>query len=124
MEDFPSGHPAKYAPQARLVDVVTGKVIGSSTVRAELETELGRASAPTSVIEPDLISAKVTLTNTGVAQLQVTLNNQRLVNGLPAWPPWKYNDFWTKRVNLGSDGLGGIVFGQVIRLDLRYTNSP
>lgn len=124
MEDFPSGHPAKYAPQARLVDVVTGKVIGSSTVRAELETELGRASAPTSVIEPDLISAKVTLTNTGVAQLQVTLNNQRLVNGLPAWPPWKYNDFWTKRVNLGSDGLGGIVFGQVIRLDLRYADSP
>jgi hypothetical protein len=104
-----------YAPQARLVDLETGAVVGATKATAQ-----GAA-----VVAPDIVSAKVTLTNTGISQLQVTLNNQRFVSGQPIWPPWKYNDFSKARHDAGAstDGLGGIVFGKLLRLDMRYGES-
>lgn len=100
-----------FAPQARLVDLATGTVLGATTLSA-------------AVIAPDIISARVTLTNTGVGQLNVTLNNQRFDHtidpGRPVFPPWKYNDFSQARPQLAASGIGGIRFGQKIRLDLRY----
>jgi uncharacterized protein len=101
-----------YAPQARLVDLETGAVVGATKATAQ-----GAA-----IVSPDIVSAKVTLTNTGIGQLQVTLNNQRFVDGQPIWPPWKYNDFSKQRHDAGAstDGLASIVFGKLLRLDLRY----
>jgi hypothetical protein len=88
-----------YAPQARLVDE-DGVVLGD-TARLEDRVQL------------DLVSARVTLVNTNVAQLQVVLNNQRFdAAGMPTTPPWKYNQ------------LDAIKFGQRIRLDLRYGDRP
>jgi hypothetical protein len=110
-----------FAPQARLVDVATGTVVGATTVSVS-GPPLGPLTA--AVIAPDIISAKVTLTSTGVGQLQVTLNNQRydrtLETGRPAFPPWKYNDFSAARPQQVASGIGGIMFGQKLRLDLRY----
>lgn len=109
-----------YAPQARLVDLATGKVLGATT--AVGASGGGRSNQ---VVSSDIISAKVTLTNTGIGQLNVTLNNQRagydrMPNGGPIFPPWKYNDFSTARAQLDSSGIGGITFGQRLRLDMRY----
>jgi hypothetical protein len=108
-----------YAPQARLVDLASGTVLGATTVTVTGTTPSG--SRDVAVVSPDIVSARVTLTSTGIGQLQVTLNNQRFVAGLPVFPPWKYNDFSRARPTLqASDGLGGITFGQRLRLDLRY----
>jgi hypothetical protein len=110
-----------FAPQARLVDLATGTVLGATTVSVSGPPGGSREVA---VIAPDILSARVTLTNTGIGQLQVTLNNQRfdhtLDPGRPVFPPWKYNDFSQARPGLASTGTGGIRFGQKVRLDLRY----
>jgi len=106
-----------YAPQARLVDLQSGTVIGATT------TTSGGVSAP--AIGADIVSVRVTLTNTGIGQLQLTLNNQRSVGGLPVFPPWKYNDFSTARPRVDpSTGIAAIGFGQKLRLDLRYGDGP
>ena len=89
-----------FAPQARLVDAKTNKVIGEAA---------GGGSTPHQA-DVDLLSAKVTLGINNVCQLQVVLNNQRHKDGKPVFPPWKYND------------LSRITFGQRLRLDLRYGN--
>ncbi len=87
-----------FAPQARLVDAATNQVIGEAA---------GGKSTPHQA-DVDLVSAKVTLGINTVGQLQVVLNNQRHADGLPVFPPWKYNK------------LQQIKFGQRLRLDLRY----
>lgn len=110
-----------FAPQARLVDLAAGTVLGATTLSVS-----GPPGGPRSVavIAPDIISVRVTLTNTGIGQLQVTLNNQRfdhtLDPGRPVFPPWKYNDFSQARPQLAASGVGGIRFGQKVRLDMRY----
>ncbi len=88
-----------YAPRARLVDVTSGDLIGE-----------GFGGDPTSrTVALDVVSARVTLVNSGVAQLQVVLNNQIYDrDGLPVTPPWLYN------------GLDRLRFGQRVRLDLCY----
>ncbi|KYF79080.1 phage late control D family protein [Sorangium sp. So ce394] len=93
-----------YAPRARLVDADSELVIGG-----------GRGGSSTSDPALDLISARVTLVNTGVGQLQVVLNNQVFGtgdDGLPVVPPWLYN------------GLDRLRFGQRVRLDLCYGDQP
>lgn len=109
-----------FAPQARLVDLTTGTVIGATTVSVSGPPS---GSRDVLVVAPDIVSAKVTLTNTGIGQLNVTLNNQRFDHtryGAPIFPPWKYNDFSTARPRLADSGIGGIMFGQKLRLDFRY----
>jgi hypothetical protein len=103
---------ALYAPQARLVDLATGAVIGSTQASAQA----------TASVAPDIVSAKITLNNTGVGQLEITLNNQRFGDVATPSPPWKYDDFSKNRRTSGQqiDGLGGIGFGQLIRVDFRY----
>jgi hypothetical protein len=101
-----------YAPQARLVDCSSGRVIGTNVQQTD------------TVVSADLMSAKVTLVNTGPAQLQVVLNNQRFDpkdHKRPVFPPWKYNDF-TKRKTTTQDSSGtyALTFGQLVRLDVRY----
>jgi hypothetical protein len=103
---------ALYAPQVRLVDLATGKVVGAT-----------RASASaTAAVVPDVVSTKVTLTHTGIGQVQITLNNQRFVDGKTPSPPWKYNAFRkpSERSQEVRDGLGDIGFGQLLRVDFRY----
>lgn len=107
-----------YAPQARLVDLQSGVVVGATTA-----TSPGGAPAP--AIGADIVSARITLTNTGIGQLQLTLNNQRSVGGLPQFPPWKYNDFSQARPRVDpNQGVAAITFGQKLRLDLRYGDGP
>jgi hypothetical protein len=101
--------PLLYAPQARLVDLETGKIIGTNV------TQGGQAA----ILSGDLISASVTLPNTGIAQLAVTLNNQRFFEGHPVFPPWKYNNFAKKQP--GAQNTFSISLGQLLRLDLRYS---
>lgn len=109
-----------YAPQARLVDLETGTVVGSTQVAS-----LQAGAAPQAVLAPDIISASTTLTNTGVGLLTVVLNNQRTPHDNKAFPPWKYNDFSAARPGLDTTtGLGGIKFGQLLRLDMRYGSEP
>jgi hypothetical protein len=111
--------PALYAPQVRLIDLKTGKLIGTNVTSAGE----GDKKTTTTIVSPDLISARVTLPATGVAQLQVTLNNQRFDHGKPKWPPWKYNDFSRAKKNQAqqdSSGTFALTFGQQIRLDIRY----
>ncbi|MEO8699967.1 MAG: hypothetical protein ABI867_07980 [Kofleriaceae bacterium] len=96
---------AFFAPQARLVDVDTNSVVGSSDAN-RLD---GGGANPADV---DLISAKVTLGINDVCQLTVVLNNQRNQRGRPLHPPWKYND------------LAAIPFGKRLRLDMRYGADP
>jgi hypothetical protein len=105
-----------YAPQARLVDCSSGRVIGTNVTSTKTQTD--------TVVSADLLSAKVTLVNTGPAQLQIVLNNQRFDpqdHKRPVFPPWKYNDF-TKRKGSTQDSSGtySLTFGQIVRLDLRY----
>ncbi|MEZ4399292.1 MAG: hypothetical protein R3B06_04690 [Kofleriaceae bacterium] len=103
---------ALYAPQVRLIDLATGKIIGATR---------GSPTA-SAAIAPDVVSAKVTLTNTGVGQVQLTLNNQRFIAGINQPPVWKYNGF-RKPIDRGAelaDGLGDLGFGQLIRVDFRY----
>jgi hypothetical protein len=107
-----------YAPQARLVNLRSGKIVGATAIA-------GESGDVVKAIAPDIVSAKVTLTNTGIGQLNVTLNNQRfdqamMEGGGPAHPPWKYNDFSKGRADTGDTGIGGITFGQKLRLDMRY----
>jgi hypothetical protein len=104
-----------YAPQARLVDFDTGRVIGVSA--ANQTTVQGGTTLPNPA-DTDLVSARVTLVNTGVSQLQVTLNNQANKAGKPVFPPWKYNDFSVQHTS-GGEAVG-ITFGKRLRLDLRY----
>jgi phage protein D len=84
---------AFFAPQARLVgEDGTPILIGQQPVSA------------------DIISATVTLLNTGVSQVDVVLNNQHHTDNrykLPA-PSWRYNKL---------DTLG---FGKRVRVDMRY----
>src|SRR5712672_2336991 len=103
--------PLLYAPQARLVDLASGKIIGTNV------TQSGRAA----LLSADLISASVTLPNTGIAQLAGTFNNQRIVGGKPVFPPWKYNNFAKKQP--GTEETFSISLGQLLRLDLRYSNT-
>lgn len=108
--------PAFYAPQVRLVDLKSGTIIGTNVTSDQKTT--------TTIVSPDLISARVTLPANGIAQLQVTLNNQRFDHGKPKWPPWKYNDFSRAKKNQPQqDGSGtfALTFGQQIRLDIRYS---
>lgn len=100
-----------YAPQVRLVDLATGRIIGAT-----------QGNGSSTAIAPDVVSAKVTLTNTGVGQVQVTLNNQRFVQHVNQPPVWKYNGFRKRedRTQPVSEGLGDIGFGQLIRVDFRY----
>ncbi len=107
-----------YAPQARLVNLKSGKIVGATAF-------LNDGGAVVKAVSPDIVSVKVTLTNTGIGQLNVTLNNQvfdqgRMAGGGPAHPPWKYNDFSKGRAATGDSGIGGITFGQKLRLDMRY----
>lgn len=102
-----------YAPQARLVDLQSGKIIGSNVT-----TQTGSSA----ILSGDLISAKITLPNTGIAQLTVTLNNQRFFDGGPVFPPWKYNNF--DKGQTGAGNTYSITLGQHLRLDLRYSNMP
>lgn len=103
-----------YAPQARLVDLESGTVIGATRITPDEGPPIGAIAA-------DILSAKVTLTSTGIGQLQVTLNNQRIVAGRPIFPPWKYNDFSTRRPEIDpNNGIAGIRFGQKLRVDFRY----
>jgi phage protein D len=107
---------AMFAPQARLVDLSTGKVIGASSSTSAVGER-------TFSVAPDLLSATVTLPNTGVGHLEVTLNNQRFVGELPAFPPWKYNNFALPKATAQTartDGLAAVTFGQRLRLDMRY----
>ncbi|MEO8550438.1 MAG: hypothetical protein ABI678_10705 [Kofleriaceae bacterium] len=88
-----------FAPRARLVDVASNQVIG------------GDQWNDTNVLS--LVSARVTLVNTGVAQLTVVLDNTIFdAQGLPKQPPWLYN------------ALDRIRFGQKVRLDLTYGDGP
>jgi phage protein D len=89
-----------YAPQARLVDADTNQVVGRS---------IGSTPNPADI---DLVSASITLAINNVCQLRVVLNNQRNRDGLPVFPPWKYNS------------LAQIRFGQRLRLDVRYGGDP
>lgn len=105
-----------FAPQARLVDLATGKVIGASS-------STSASGERTFSVAPDLQSASVTLPSTGIGHLEVTLNNQRFVGGMPVFPPWKYNNFALPRTgtqDARTDGLAAVAFGQRIRLDMRY----
>jgi len=90
-----------FAPRAQLVDVESNTVVGANW--------------------PDgnhvaLVSARVTLVNTGVAQLTVVLDNTRFQQQgdsiLPMQPPWLYN------------ALDRLRFGQKVRLDLSYGDAP
>ena len=109
--------PLMYAPQARLVDLATGKIIGTNVT-----AQLAGGGTQNTILSADLISAKVTLPNTGIAQLQVTLNNQRFFEGKPVFPPWKYNDF--SESSTAGESTYSITLGQRLRLDLRYSNMP
>lgn len=106
---------ALYAPQARLVDMASGQLVGATTTAT--------ASGKQVAVAPDLISVTVTLPNTGIGHLEVVLNNQRFAGGGPIFPPWKYNNFAppaTSQTSARTDGLAAISFGQRIRLDMRY----
>lgn len=107
-----------YAPQARLIDASSGRIVGSSAGSG------AATSSQHSVVTSDLISATATIHNTGIGQLTLVLNNQRLdPSGFrPLFPPWKFNDFWTEGAN--GAGVYGLRFGQQIRLDLRYGSDP
>jgi hypothetical protein len=117
-----------YAPQARLVDCSSGRLIGSNVARSRTDT----TATIETIVSTDLVSAKVTLVNSGPAQLQVVLNNQRFDpqdHKRPVFPPWKYNDFTalsqrTAGSTQDSAGTYGLTFGQVVRLDLRYGAGP
>lgn len=91
-----------YAPSMRLVDVETNQVIGAEIASSDgAQPLLG------------IVSARVTLVNTGVSQLQVVLVNQIYTpSGMPAVPPWLFN------------GLDRLRFAQVVRLDMRYGDQP
>jgi hypothetical protein len=116
--------PALYAPQARLVDLASGQVIGTNVTSAAS----GHSITTTTIVSADLISARATLPNTGVGQLAITLNNQRFMEGKPIFPPWKYNDFSapSKLDTAHQDAVGtfGLTLGQRVRLDLRYSTGP
>ncbi len=66
----------------------------------------------------DVIKADLTLVNTGISGLSLTLNNQRFGGEsesgipLPIWPPWKYNDLTRLR------------FGQRLVFGLGYPDAP
>lgn len=96
-----------YAPRARLVDVATNTVIGGTFIADAAHTDASQNQTL------DIVSAQVTLVNTGVAQLKVALNNQIFDgDGLPLTPPWLYNAFDRLR------------FGQWVRLDMSYGDAP
>jgi phage protein D len=117
----PTIEPLLYAPQARLIDLSTGRVIG---VSADNRIHVTGATSPVpNPADTDLISARVTLVNTGVGQLQVVLNNARNRRGKPDYPPWKYNDFSASSAGRPHNEFG-ITFGQRIRLDIRYGGRP
>ncbi|MBK4216493.1 hypothetical protein JJJ17_11200 [Paracoccus caeni] len=83
---------AFHAPQVRLV-TETGQplTVGGQPVSA------------------DIISAKVTLTASGVGQADIVLNNQRHDDAhRPIVPIWRYNK------------LGELSFGTILRIDMRY----
>jgi phage protein D len=81
-----------FAPQARFVDKK-----GKPILIAEQPDH------------PDLVSARVTHTHHGVAQVSLTLNNQRHdKDSLPLLPTWKYNR------------LDAIRFGLRVRVEFRY----
>lgn len=62
-------------------------------------------------VSQDIVSAKVTLVNSGVSQVEVVLNNQRHSDEhRPLAPGWRYN------------GLDPISFGARVRVDFRYGN--
>lgn len=104
---------ARYAPQVRLVDLSTGRVVGATQ---------GQRGNTDVAVAPDVVSCRVTLTCHGVGQVQITLNNQRAVDGKPVWPPWKYNDFSARgsRSNAAEAGLANLAFGRLLRVDFRY----
>ncbi len=93
---------SQFAPQARFVDLQSGTVLGTGMA----------GSAPADRLDSDMLSVQVTQVATGVSQLSATFNNQRFVNGSPAFPPWKYNNLDTLR------------FGKTVRVDLRYGADP
>ena len=85
-----------FAPQARLV-----------TPEGEPITISDRP------IAPDIVSAKVTQTNSGVAQVEVVLNTQRHdAKDRPMAPSWRYNR------------LEEVSFGTRARVDFRYGDEP
>lgn len=102
---------ARYAPQVRLVDLATGKVVGAT-----------KGQGNEVAIAPDVVSCRVTLTCHGVGQVQIVLNNQRFVDGKPVWPPWKYNDISASNSpsTRAEQGLANLAFGRLIRVDFRY----
>jgi hypothetical protein len=62
-------------------------------------------------VSPDIISATVTLLNSGVGQVDVVLNNQRHNDAnRPVVPVWRYNK------------LDTLSFGKRMRVDFRYGN--
>ncbi len=122
------------APQVRLVDVSSGRILGTNvqrdpTVRDQQTHEVTHRGSITTVSTPDLVSATITQVNDGSSQLEVVLHNQR-VDGdnphRPVFPPWKYNDFSVHAHHATQDGTGTYVvtFGQRIRLDVRYAAGP
>jgi hypothetical protein len=70
------------------------------------------AGGPPDAVSHDIVSASVTLMNTGVGQAEIVLNNQRAGLTKPHTPPWRYN------------GLDPISFGTPIRIDMRYGDEP
>ena len=87
-----------FAPQARIVDVSSGRVIGSNVQRTQTSTQ----REVTTVIAPDLISVVVTQVNTGISTVTITLNNQRfdpVDHKRPIYPPWKFNDLSGRRTD-------------------------
>jgi hypothetical protein len=120
------------APQVRLVDVSSGRIIGTNVQRdptqrgADGRTVTHRGSITTTT-SPDLVSARVTLKNDGISDFEVVLNNQRFdptnVNR-PTFPPWKYNDFSVQAQHQDSTGTYVVTFGQRVRLDVRYAEGP
>lgn len=112
---------ALFAPQVRLVDLASGKIIGTNITTSGD----GDNRTTTTIVSPDLISARVTLPATGIAQATITLNNQRFDHGKPKWPPWKYNDFSAHTASTqNSAGTFSLTFGQRIRIDIRYSGAP
>lgn len=113
-----------FAPQARLVDVSSGRVIGTNVQRRTTETQ----REITTIIAPDLISAVVTQVNTGVSTVTITLNNQRVDpvdHKRPIYPPWKFNDFSGSRSgSQDTTGTYALKLGQRVRVDFRYGSGP
>lgn len=101
-----------YAPQVRVIDAGAPRANGQE-VLVGATAVLDATGADTGNVHLDVVSASVTLVNSGIGQLTLVMNNQRFTaDGKPTSPPWKYN------------GLNLVKFGQLLRVDMTYGEQP